>query len=121
MNPVLVSILSFVFIASSFYSWIILPLVNLNIMTNSEADLYERIQIILDQQRAHPETVLPLINNLKTANIEIISVDNRELADYYVFNVNYRFSKIFFNKFISSSNLSSTSKSKFFLLDRSDL
>jgi hypothetical protein len=121
MNPILMSMLSFVFIASSFFSWIILPLINLNIITNSEADLHERIQIIIDKQRAHPDAVLPQILNLKTSNIEIVSADKSMLADYHVFMVRYRFSKILFNNFFGFNDLAKTTKSKFFLVDRSDI
>jgi hypothetical protein len=119
MNHVLISVLSFVFISSAYLSWIILPLVNLNLISHSEAELYERVQLVLDAQRSSPSSVTEKLKTIQVPNINIIAVDKLDLPDYYIFKVDYRFSKILFNKFITSGNLNQFQKSKIFILDRS--
>jgi len=119
MNHVLISVLSFVFISSAYLSWIILPLVNLNLISHSEAELYERVQLVLDTQRSSPNSVPEKLKTIQVPNINIIAVDKLDLPDYYIFRLDYRFSKILFNKFIGSGNLNSFQKSKIFILDRS--
>ncbi len=119
MNHVLISVLSFVFISSAYLSWIILPLVNLNLISHSEAELYERVQLVLDARRSSPSSVTEKLKIIQVPNINIIAVDKLDLPDYYIFKVDYRFSKILFNKFITSGNLNQFQKSKIFILDRS--
>jgi hypothetical protein len=119
MNQVLISILSFVFIASAYLSWIVLPLVNLNVITHSEADFYERAQAILDKQRSNPEPISQELMKIQVPNIEILAIEKLDLADYYIFRIDYRFNHVFFNKFIDKSDLQQLQKNKFFILDRS--
>jgi hypothetical protein len=118
MNHVLISVLSFVFISSAYLSWIILPLVNLNLISHSEAELHERAQVILDKQRSNPKPIPDKLKTIQVPNINIVSVDKLDLPDYYIFKMNYRFNKIIFNKFIGSDNLNQFQKSKIFILDR---
>jgi|GEM_PF-3957679 len=119
MNHVLISVLSFVFVSSAYLSWIILPLVNLNLISHSEAELYERVQVILDTKRSLPTSIPEKLKTIQVPNINIVAVDTLDLPDYYIFRINYRFSKILFNKFIGSGDLNSFQKSKIFILDRS--
>lgn len=118
MNPILVNCCSLALLATMYLAWILLPLTNLHLISNSEAYLQEKVQSILDESRLQPEGVEAKIADVNLDNITILGVNKIDLPDYCVYVVNYKYKWIFSNKFIGSSQLSNMTKTKTYILDR---